>query len=164
MKKYGNNLGRWMGALALAAASVLAAQAAPAADTGQTQTAERYLKDIRKDAVQIRSASAQLRDLAAKPGVSWLDYDRQWNEIKPHAEDIQMKLWWLEDKQASLSSEDRNDIRECKTLNEEIQSQTNGLRVLLDELNVQTNDPKFAKFAKALESTSDDLAKTIDIG
>jgi hypothetical protein len=62
----------------------------------ESQKAVRLLQGIRADAIQVRSAALRLDSLTKTTDAKWLDYDRQWNEIKPAVEDMQIKLARLE--------------------------------------------------------------------
>lgn len=64
----------------------------------------------------VRSAAARLDSLAESSGAKWLDYDRQWNEIMPSAEDMQINLARLETMQSALSPAQRAELDRSKPL------------------------------------------------
>lgn len=141
----------------------LSVLAQPAASSGQTknesQETARLLRDVRADAMQVRSAAAQLDHLTRSPGAQWVEYDRQWNEIKPPVEDMQMKLARLETMHAAISPAERQELAQSKLLIQEIQSRTHELRALLDKPGVQTKDAHFDRYARYLRSEAAKLEK-----
>jgi hypothetical protein len=117
-------------------------------------------RQIKTDAVQVRSAAARLDQLAESSGATWIAYDRQWNEIKPPVEDIQMKLARLEAMQTSLTDAQRAELNQIKPLVGEIQSRTEQFLTLLDTPGVQIPDAKFKTCARGIRSEADKLEKT----
>jgi hypothetical protein len=139
--------------------SALALQAASTSTTvgDQSTQASRLLRDIKADAVQVRSDAARVDTMAANSNTTWMDYDRQWNVIKPCVEDMQMKLARLERIQSSLSPAERTDLDQVKSLVGEIQSGTHQFLTLLDKPGVQTSDARFKTYASSLRSEAGKL-------
>lgn len=125
----------------------------------QSKEAARLLRDIKADAVQVRSAAAHWDSLAASSGAKWIDYDRQWNEIKPSVEDMQMKLARLERIQSALSPAERTELDQSKPAVAEIQSRTHQLLTLLDKPGVQTTNAKFKTYARSLRNEAGKIEK-----
>jgi hypothetical protein len=160
MKKCSDHFGLWLGTL-LFGSAVLTQAAPPTAKVAdQSKRVERLFRDIRDDAVQVRSAATRLDALTKSSNATWLDYDRQWNEIKPSVEDMQMKWAQLETMQAAISPAERNELEQSKLMIEQIQGRTHQLRILLDEPGVQTNDAKFQVYARGLRNEAGQLQRT----
>ena len=156
------NVGLCFGTVALVIGSTVLAQAAsaPGMEKGDSHTAARLLREIRADAVQVHQSAVHLDKLTQSPAAKWTDYDRQWNEIKPSVEDMQLKLGRLEAMQTAISPGERKEVDQSKILIQEIQARTHELRNLLDKPGVQTNDAKFKTFAKSLRNEAVRLEKT----
>ncbi len=164
MKTHIGNCGLWLGAMTMLLGSVVSIQAASTASSSNngadsSKRATRLLRQIKADALAVRSAAAQLDSLTEGSSARWLDYDRQWNEIKPSVEDMQMKLARLETMQSALSPAERTDLNQIKPLIGEIQSRTHQFITLLDIPGVQTGDAKFKTYARSLRSEADKLEK-----
>jgi hypothetical protein len=161
MKRIGN-AASWLSVITMLAGAAISS---PAATTGkaddQSRSAARLLRDIRADSVHIRAAAARLYTLTESSSSKWLDYDRQWNAIKPSVEDMQMKLARLETMQASISPALSKDLDQSKMLIQEIQSRTRQLRALLDTPGVQPNDVKFKVYSRGLRSEAARLITTV---
>ena len=157
--KYAIKSGLTVGAATLLLATTgLARAGSPAARTGdELQTATRLLRDIKTDAMQVQSAASELEHLAKNSGATWPEYDRQWNEIKPAQEDMDIKLWRLESMQAKLSPAERQELERSKPMIEHIQSRTHELRALLDKPGVTTTDAKFKVYATSLRNEASNL-------
>jgi hypothetical protein len=156
------NAGLWLCTTTMLLGSMAVVQAAssPAKVGDESNKAARLFRDIRADAVKVRSAAARLDTLSANPASKWLDYDRQWNEIMPSVEDMQMKLVRLETLQAAISTAERAELDQSKSLIVEIQNRTQQLRVLLDKPGVQTSDPRFKTYSRSLRNEAQTLEKT----
>lgn len=144
--------------LACAASPTTTAAAAKGADQPK---AARYLRDIRADAAQIQSTAAHLDELAASTGATWIEYDREWNLIKPSVEDMQLKLARLETMQSALSPAERAEVDQSKPLVGEIQNRTHQFLTLLDTPGVQTSDTKFKAYASSLKNDAGKLEKLV---
>jgi hypothetical protein len=143
--------------------SALALQAASTSTNAgdQSKQAARLLREIKTDATQIQSSAARLDNLAASSSPKWLDYDREWNEIKPSVEDMRIKLARLEIRQSALSPAERTELDQIKPLVVEIRSRTHQLLTLLDKPGVQTSDAKFKTCARSLRNEADKLEKLV---
>jgi hypothetical protein len=119
----------------------------------------RLLREIKGDAVRVRSAAAQLDQLAEGSNAKWIDYDRQWNEIKPPVEDIQMKVARLAAMQASLTPAQRAELNQIKPLIGELQSRTEQFLKVLDTRGVPTSDARFKSYARSLRNDADKIEK-----
>jgi hypothetical protein len=104
--------------LSLGAMTMLLGTAA-ASTSASSSTAIRLLRDIKTDAAKIQSVAARWEGLTKTSGTTWLRYDRQWNEIKPAQEDMQIKLWRLEGMQAALSPVERAELDQSKPMIEQ---------------------------------------------
>jgi len=156
------NVGLWLGTITMLLGSMAVVQGASSSGKvgDESKKATQLFRDIRVDAVKVRSAAARLDTLTVNPGSKWLDYDRQWNEIMPSVEDMQMKLAHLERMQAAISPAEHAELDQSKRLIEEIQSRTHQLRVLLDKPGVQTSDPRFKTYSRSLRNEAQKLEKT----
>ena len=129
--------------------------------TAQSQTAAALLRDIRTDAMQIRSAAARLYSMAATSSGTWIEYDRQRNEIKPAEEDMEMKVSRLETMRSALSPAERTELDQAKPPIGEIQSRTHQFLTLLDRPGVPTSDTKFKTYARSLRNEAHRLESVI---
>ena len=159
---YLGKIGLWLGMVTMLFGSAVLVQAANTSRSGvnEAHVAARLIRDLKADAIQVRSAAMLLDTLTKNPSATWLDYDRQWNEIKPSVEDMQMKLVRLEGMQSAISAAERQEIDQSKVLIEEIQGRTHQLRTLLDEPGVRTTDPKFKAYARSLSREASQLERT----
>jgi hypothetical protein len=156
------NAGLWFGTMTMLLGSMAVVQAASSsAKAGdESKKTAQLFRDIRADAVKVQTAAARLDTLSASPASKWLDYDRQWNEIMPSVEDMQMKLARLEKMQAAISPAEQAELDQSKSLIVEIQSRTHQLRMLLDKPGVQTSDPRFKTYSRSLKNEAQKLEKT----
>jgi hypothetical protein len=140
----------------------LTAAVAPAAPKTPVQSSRgaALLREIKADAAQVQSAAAKLGVLTKNPNASWMDYDRQWNLIKPQVEDMQIKLAALENLQAGLSPAERTELDQCKTAIQQIQSSTHALRMLLDKPGVRTSNKEFKAYASSLQHEAANIGHT----
>lgn len=138
---------------AIVLGSAITVQAADAS-AAPTESARTVATDrvITADAMQVRQAAQQLNHLTQSSAATWLDYDRQWNEIKPSVEDMQSKLDHLEATAA------HSNFNEEKRLVGEISGCTHELYQLLNQPGVQTTNPKFADYARTLSREAQNLA------
>ena len=130
----------------------------------ESRRAARLLRHIRADAMKVRSAASELELLTKNSSATWLEYDRQWNEIKPAQEDMEVKLWRLESIQAKLSPADAKELEQSKPMIQQIQRRTHELRALLDEPDIQTTNVKFKAYASILRSEAGKLEHTAGNG
>jgi len=140
--------------------ALMGASTAPSSANATTQKPVQLLRQIKTDAMQVRSAAARLDYLAEGSNATWIAYDQQWNEIKPPVEDIQMKLARLEGMQASLTDAQRAELNQIKPLIGEINSRSEKFLTLLDTPGVQTSDAKFKTYTRSLKDAANKLEKT----
>jgi hypothetical protein len=159
-----------LGAMTMLLGSVVAIQAAsssasssPVNSVDRSKQAVRLFRDLKVDAVTVRSAAARLDGLTQSAGANWLDYDRQWNEIKPSVEDMQIKLARLETMQAALSSNELTELNQTKPVIAEIQSRTRQFLTLLNTPGVQVSDAKFRACARSLRNEADKIEKLVPV-
>jgi hypothetical protein len=158
--KHIGRAGMCAGTMMLLALPVLAQTAASSGQNkNESQETGRLLRDVRSDAMQVRSAAAQWEHLTTSSDAKWVEYDRQWNEIKPAVEDMQMKLARLETMHAGISPAERQELDQSKLLVSEIRSRTHELRALLDKPGVQTKDAHFNRYSRYLRSEAAKLEK-----
>jgi hypothetical protein len=159
------NIRLWLGAIAmfLGSAGLVHAAALPAATGQQSHDAAWLYRAIKADAMQVRSAAFRLENLTMTPHATWMDYDGQWNAIKPSVEDMQIKLVRLEALQASSAPAQRKELDQSRQLIQEIQSRTHGLRVLLDRADFHKNDPRFKEYARGLTSEAGRLERAAKV-
>jgi hypothetical protein len=157
-----SGLGASLGTVTLLLGTVVSAQAATpsAKTTDESQKAAQLLRDIKADAMQVQSAASRLDGLTKTSGATWLEYDRQWNEIKPAQEDMEMKMWRLERMQANISPAERQKLDQAKPMIGEIQLRTHELRTLLDQPGVQTSNVKFKTYARGLRNNASKLERS----
>jgi hypothetical protein len=133
--------------------------ASTATNVTQSSKPERLMREIKADAAQVQSVAARMDKLAENSTPTWIDYDRQWNEIKPSVEDMQMKVVRLEAMQSSLTPAERKELDQSKLLVGEIQSRTHQFLTLLDTPGIQTTDAKFKTYARSLRNEAGSLEK-----
>lgn len=146
--------------LVFASSALLLAAPVTAKTANQSQEGLRLLHDIHVDAMQIQTAARHLESLTSTPSPKWLQFDEQWNEIKPPVEDMDIRIARLEKIQSSLSPAQRADLDQSKMLANQIRTRTRELRNLLDKPGVSTSDKMFRTYARDLTSESNKLAKT----
>jgi hypothetical protein len=152
MSNVAANIGRWLGALTLLLGTVAGMQAAD-----ESKTAVQLFKAIGADAVQVRSAAASLNKMTADPAATWEQYDRQWNQIQPAVEDMQIRIARLEKMETAISPAERADVERSKQLIQQIRNRTRDFLALLDKPGVQTMDARFKTYAKSLLSEAGKL-------
>jgi len=149
--------------LMFAGTAVWAQTSATSKSPDESKRAGRLLRDIRSDAAQIQSAAAELDRLATTSGATWVQYDRQWNVMKPAEEDMQLRLARLEKMDANLSPAQRDELNQSRTLIQQIHARTHALRALLDQNGVQMNDSHFHLYAVSLKRDSSKLQRTVKV-
>lgn len=166
--KQAGNARFWFGTMTMLLGSAFMVRAAAPSTVStsahavdQSKQAARLLRDIKADAVSVRTAAMGLDTLTASSAARWLDYDRQWNEIKPSVEDMQIKLARLEPMKSALSPAERTELDQSKPVIGEIQNRTHQLFTLLGTPGVQTKDAKFKAYASSLKNEADKLEKLV---
>lgn len=151
----------WIGTVTLALGMAAVVQAATIAKpTDQPSRATRLLREIKVDATQVQSAAEHLEGLTRSGGATWIECDRQWNVMKPHQEDMQMKLWRLESMKG-LSPAEQKELDQSKPIIAQIQARMHELRVLLDKPGVQTGNRMFKTYATSLRSEGGKLEHAV---
>jgi hypothetical protein len=113
------------------------AMAAPAA-SGQNSLAKeqrvaaKLLKDIRMDARAIDTHARRMVAMSSDNTTKWSAFDKQWNEIKPSEEDIQLKLNKLQPMRASLSPSQQKALAAIPPLYDKIASTARDVRAALN--------------------------------
>lgn len=155
------NLSVWVGVVSMALGTAVMAQAATSSGQGahDSHLAARLLREIKADGLHVESAAAELDKLTRSSSATWLDYDRQWNEIDPSVEDMELKLARLEAIESSATPDQRSQIDQSKRYVLDIQTRTSQLRALLDSPGVQTSDAKFKTYARSLMGEAGKLDK-----
>lgn len=133
----------------------LAFLAAPALMAGPAMFTE-----VKTDAQEIHTSAVRLEKLASQTDVKWIQYDKQWNEIKPAQEALVLHLSALEAKETSMSAADRKALDATKAAIQDISARTHELRVLLDQPGVDLKSPKFERYAKDLAVDASHLNRT----
>lgn len=156
------NFAVWIGAVSLLLGTSVVSQAANTSTNGanESKKAGWLLKDIRTDAVQVRSAAAKLDNLAHSADAQWADYDQQWNEIKPSVEDMQIKLYRLDAMKTQLTPSEQKELAQSQRLIEGIQSRTRELRILMDQPGFEVNNARFKMYAHSLHRDAIQLEKS----
>lgn len=155
-----SNSGPWLAAMALLFAPLAVQASAPSAKTANpSHEAAGLLRAVRSDAVQVHTAAVQLDKLTRNTGATWVEYDRQWNEIKPAEEDLRIKLVRLEKIRTTIPLAEQKQVDQAKTEIQRIAGRTRALRVLLDQPGIQTSNAKFPACAVSLRNESGQLEK-----
>ena len=149
-------------AILLGPAAILQAASTPAKTENAVQAkTERVLRGIKVDAGRIQTAAKELDQLTKHSGSTWLDYDRQWNEIQPYVEDMQIKLWDLDSRKANMSAVEQKDVDAIQPIIQTIRDRAQALRMLLDKSGVSTSDARFEDYATSLDHLTVRLEKAI---
>lgn len=155
-----------------------------------SQSVSRLLSDVKTDAQHVRGVADHFDQLTKNPSAistsanlsnanattspnawaitasernfnpAWEAYDRQWNEIKPVLEDMQLKMARLDSMESSATPAERTQIDQAKKLVGEMQARMHRVHELLNQQNVQTTDPAFHRDARQLRTEAASLAKT----
>lgn len=126
----------------------------------ESSEAGRLLKVIKANAEQIRSSSHRLENLATRADARWIDYDQEWNMIKPAQERIDRALWRLENMQASLSAPEQQALTQTKGDVAEITGATHDLWMRLGQQKVDLKRPALNADARSLDKAARDVIKS----
>jgi hypothetical protein len=158
--RYVSLAGALLLALALPGTRALA-QTSPAKSATETKRAEALLHQMKLEAAQIQSTAQQLETLTNNPHPQWLQYDLQWNEIKPAQEALNRRMWRLDSMRSELPPVEQQAVDQSKQAVQQITQETRRLRTLLDQPGVNLKSPEFqacgrqlVKSAGALESAA----------
>ena len=147
-------LSKWnlaMASAAFAAVPLMAAQ--PAA------TADRLLHEMKSDAQVIQTHATALEGLSKDPATKWLQFDQQWNEIKPAQEALVRKLERLESMTASLSDQQRKSLEQSKQAAQQISARTRQLYLLIDQPGANLKSAGFRADAQSLAKNAAAVAQ-----
>src|SRR5579864_3198881 len=128
-----SSAGLCLGTMMMFAGSAVLAQAAASTSkaSNESNSSARLLRDVHSDAVHVQTAAAKLDQLAQNPNATWIDYDRQWNIMKPCVEDMVIRIARLEKMEANVSAAEKTEIDQAKTGVQAIQARVHALRKLL---------------------------------
>lgn len=142
----------------LCAAPLFAAsQATPSQQ--KTSSADRLLKDVKADAQMIQSHAMDLENLAKQPNAQWAEFDRQWNEIKPAQESLDMRIRQLESMRSSLTDSQRKDLDQVKQASQTIAARTRELYQQVDQQGANLQSPRFRADARSLAASARTAAR-----
>ncbi len=163
------NASLWIGAMTMLFGSAIVVQAASSSTPSRvngidrSKQSARLLREIKADAEAVRSGATHLDNLAESASAKWSDFDRQWNEMAPSVEDMQIKLARLETMQSALTPAERTEVDRTKPLVQAIQSRTNRFLTLLDTPGVPTTDAKFKAYARSLRNEANQIEKLVPV-
>ena len=125
----------------------------------QTSTADQVLLRIKADAQTIETHAAQLERLAKDPNAQWMQFDRQWNEIKPAQEALQMKIERLERMRSSLTDQQRKALDQSKQAAEVVSARTHELFRQIEQPGNDLTSARFRVDARSLARNADTVAR-----
>jgi hypothetical protein len=82
---------------------------------------------MKVDAQRIQSYAMEVENLSKDPNAKWVQFDQQWNELKPAQEALQMRVWRLESMRGLLSDSQRKALDDTKQAVQEISARTSEL-------------------------------------
>ncbi len=132
--------------------------AAPSPDHSQ------IMKGIAVEARQIESHAAQLEKLTADSSATWEQYDREWNEIQPAVETLEMKVARLERMDSSLSAAQKQALEKSKAACQKISWDSRQLGKLVDQVPPDLRNPKFKMESRNLRNEARDAAAAVQSG
>ena len=130
----------------------------------ESRQAVSLLRGITADVEHIRASAMDLEKLTRNRDVKWLQYDRQWNEIKPAQEALDLKLQRLESMEAALTPPERKAVDASKVSIQKITSETHELRALLDQPQVDLKSPMFKRYAQSLVHQAGEAIRDANTG
>ena len=128
------------------------AASAPNPSAKDQRVAANLLKDIRMDARTIDTHARRIVAMSGDKTTKWHAFDKQWNEIKPSEEDMQLKLDRLQPMRASLSPAEQKEFDAVSPL-------YNGVAVNTHDVRAALNPPAGGIEWAALRQRSRALAK-----
>ncbi len=126
----------------------------------EANEAARLLKAMRAEAEQIQSSADKMERLAKVRDTNWQNYDRQWNNIKPVQERIDLATQRLERMKASLTPAERQALDQTKRDVEAITGATHDLWTRLGQSKIDLKPSPFNADARTLDKAARDLIKT----
>ncbi|HEY4359795.1 MAG TPA: hypothetical protein VGN17_02445 [Bryobacteraceae bacterium] len=134
------------------------AQTSPTKTVDETKRAEVLFHQMKSEAGQIQSTAQQLETLTRNANPQWLQYDLQWNEIKPAQEALIRSMWSLDSMRAELSPAEQQAVDQAKQAVDRITTETRHLRTLLDQPGVNLKSPQFEASGRELVKHAEALA------
>lgn len=153
---------RLVGAMFIAGATLMATPASTQSGKSMMESGEaaRLLRGIRWDASTVMTYARRWDHLANTSSDVWLSYDRQWNEIKPAVEGMNMRLRWLEGMRAKLPPAQQQAIARIRPVVRKVESHTHRLRVLLDQSGMNLPTAAFRRQSAVLARDARQIAMT----
>jgi hypothetical protein len=146
----------WIG-IALSAALALSgvAWAAPA----MSQSA-RLFRGIHRDARIVQEHAWKVGRFSRNAKAKWEAYDRQWNDIKPAVEEMNIRVRRLNGIRATLTPAERQSLVQSGALVSRISEETHMLRVYLNQHPQDLTSPRFARESAQLARSAGRLEHT----
>ena len=117
------------------------------------------MNQIKANSRQIRACASEIQRLDRTPDAKWVDYDRQWNMIKPAQEAMELATWRLERMKDSLPAQEQQSFAQIKREVGEVTSATHDLWLKLGQPTVDLSTPKLNADARGLDRASRELVK-----
>jgi hypothetical protein len=130
--------------------TTIALLAVPASLIGGQTAVPALFKEVKTDVRQIHASAIQLEKLVSRPDSQWIQYDKQWNEIKPAQEALELHLRALQGQEKSMSPADRKAVEDSKTAVQEIAARTHQVRLFLDQPGVDLRSPELDHYVRDL--------------
>jgi septal ring factor EnvC (AmiA/AmiB activator) len=145
----------------LCAVPLLATQATPSAvSSRQADSADRLLREVKAEAQTIEMHANQLQQMANDPSTQWAQFDKQWNEIKPAQEALDMHLWRLEAMRSSLSAPQRKELDGSKQAAQQISARTRQFYKMIDQSGANLASSSFRGDAQSLAKDAQSVARS----
>lgn len=145
-------------ALAFAGAVVAAPDTPKSANVAKSSESSRLLLDIRADAGQVSMHARRIEKLS-QGSPTWMDYDRQWNEVEPLVEKMTEHLYTLDGMQTKLSANDQKAVDSARKLAGEISASASNMRRYLDAHGNSPSNSELATYGKALQKDAMELRR-----
>ncbi len=129
----------------------------------QSHEVSQLLGTIRSNAWQVHEHAMRFERMTKSPSSTWASYDRQWNEIKPAVESMDMTLARLEGMQKSaLSPSQVTALDHSKQLIGRIAANTHELRSILDRSNSKIQNRELTVYSQALAREAHQLTRSLE--
>ena len=153
---------RLVGAILVAGGTLIAAPASTQSGKSMMESGEaaRLLRRITWDAGAARTHAQRWERLANTSSAAWQSYDRQWNEIKPAVEGMNVRLKELEAIRAKLSPAQQQAIASIRPLLQVAEGHTHRLRALLNRNVAAPSSPASRRQSAALARDARQIAIT----
>jgi len=116
------------------------------------------LKWVAADARQIETAASQMERLAKDPNAAWAQYDRQWNEMQPFVERMNINIARLERMESSLTATEKKALEDSKAESQRIAWQSAELGKLVDQVPANLTAPQFKNASRAMVNEASKVA------